>query len=191
MQPTLQAGACCSITKALCAVQAPRRMRAAFFAYFFLLLKKSRSPKASKATNDAFGPNALEKRATSVLMGAARPWTIVIFRARNGKGYRSESMGYHGLSPKPVHLIRRCAGCRTEAVDAPRAHLPIPRPIHHATIASLNRRVKSSAVAGRGESLVTRCWGSVPLTSAGMSLSANPMAASPLGTSSRFIRLTI
>ncbi len=49
---------------------APRRMRAAFFAYFFLLLKKSRSPKASKATHDAVGPNALEKRATSVQMGA-------------------------------------------------------------------------------------------------------------------------
>ncbi len=49
---------------------APRRMRAAFFAYFFLLLKKSRSPKASKATHDAFGPNALEKRATSVRVGA-------------------------------------------------------------------------------------------------------------------------
>ncbi len=45
---------------------APRRMRAAFFAYFFLLLKKSKSPKASKATHDAFGPNALEKRAPSV-----------------------------------------------------------------------------------------------------------------------------
>ena len=35
-------------------------------AYFFLLLKKSRSPKASKATHDALGPNALEKRAPSV-----------------------------------------------------------------------------------------------------------------------------
>ncbi len=49
---------------------APRRMRAAFFAYFFLLLKKSRSPKASEATHDAFGPNVLEKRAMSVRMGA-------------------------------------------------------------------------------------------------------------------------
>ena len=40
------------ITKAICAVQAPRRLRAAFFASFFLLLKKRKSPKASKATND-------------------------------------------------------------------------------------------------------------------------------------------
>ncbi len=62
LQPTLQANACRSITKAICAVLAPRRMRAAFLncsgsctplAYFFLLLKKSRSPKASKATNNA------------------------------------------------------------------------------------------------------------------------------------------
>ncbi len=56
LQLTLQADACRLITKAICAVQAPRRMRAAFFAYFFLLLKKSRSPKASKATNEAVGP---------------------------------------------------------------------------------------------------------------------------------------
>ncbi len=70
LQPTLQAVSCRSATKAICAVLAPRRMRAAFFAYFFLLLKKSRSPKASKATNNALGPNALEKRATAVLMGA-------------------------------------------------------------------------------------------------------------------------
>ena len=69
LQPTSQAVSCRSITKALCAVLAPRRMRAAFFAYFLLLLTKSRSPKASEATNNAVGPNALEKRATSVLMG--------------------------------------------------------------------------------------------------------------------------
>ena len=58
---------------------APRRMRAAFLncwgsctplAYFFLLLKKSKSPKASKATHDAFGPNALEKRAMQMLICA-------------------------------------------------------------------------------------------------------------------------
>ena len=61
-QPTLQAGAYRSVTKALCAVQAPRRLRAAFFAYFFLLLKKSKSPKASKATNEAVGLNALDKQ---------------------------------------------------------------------------------------------------------------------------------
>ena len=34
LQPTLQAGACRPVTKAFCAVLAPRRMRAAFFAYF-------------------------------------------------------------------------------------------------------------------------------------------------------------
>ena len=70
MQPTLQANACRAVTKALCAVQAPRRLRAAFLncwgsctplAYFFLLLKKSRSPKASEATNNALGLNALDK----------------------------------------------------------------------------------------------------------------------------------
>ena len=70
LQPTLQAVSCRAITKAICAVLAPRRMRAAFFAYFFLLLKKSRSPKASEATHEALGPNALEKRATSVRVGA-------------------------------------------------------------------------------------------------------------------------
>ena len=37
LQPTLQANACRTITKAICAVLAPRRMRAAFFAYFLLL----------------------------------------------------------------------------------------------------------------------------------------------------------
>ncbi len=51
LQPTWQANACCATRKAICAVQASRRLRAAFFAYFFLLLKKSRSPKASKATH--------------------------------------------------------------------------------------------------------------------------------------------
>ena len=68
---------------------APRRMRAAFLngsgsctplAYFFLLLKKSRSPhavgtgvaNASKATNNALGPNALEKRAMSVRVGVSK-----------------------------------------------------------------------------------------------------------------------
>ncbi len=70
LQPTSQADSCRVIAKAICAVQAPRRLRAAFFAYFFLLLKKSRSPhavgtgvaNASEATNDAVGPNVLEKR---------------------------------------------------------------------------------------------------------------------------------
>ena len=79
LQPTLQADAYCAITKAIellgqlypaRAVQAPRRLRAAFFAYFFLLLKKSKSPKASKATNDALEPNALNKQARHVLICA-------------------------------------------------------------------------------------------------------------------------
>ncbi len=60
---------------------APRRMRAAFFAYFFLLLKKSRSPKASKATNDAFGPNVLEKRAPSVRVGVYQNLVSFNFRS--------------------------------------------------------------------------------------------------------------
>ena len=62
---------------------APRRMRAAFFAYFLLLLTKSRSPKASKATHDAEGPNVLEKRATSVLMGAYQNLVSFNFRSNN------------------------------------------------------------------------------------------------------------
>ena len=62
MQPILQANACRPATKAICAVQASRRLRAAFFAYFFLLLKKSRSPKASKATTEAVRPNVLDKQ---------------------------------------------------------------------------------------------------------------------------------
>ena len=70
LQLTLQADACRSVTKAICAVLAPRRMRAAFFAYFLLLLTKSRSPKASKATNEALGPNGLKKRAMQVLIYA-------------------------------------------------------------------------------------------------------------------------
>ena len=82
MQPTLQASACRSATKAICAVPASRRMRAAFLncwgsctplAYFFLRLKKSRAPHAvgtgvadaSQATNDAVGPNALDKQRLS------------------------------------------------------------------------------------------------------------------------------
>ena len=65
--PPLQANACRPVTKAICAVQStPRRLRAAFLASFFLLLKKRKSPhavgtgvaNASKATNDAVGPNA-------------------------------------------------------------------------------------------------------------------------------------
>ena len=70
LQPTLQANACRAITKAFCAVQASRRLRAAFFAYFFFLLKKSKSPKASEATNDLLGPNALSEQATQLLICA-------------------------------------------------------------------------------------------------------------------------
>ncbi len=98
LQPTSQANAYRVTTKALCAVLAPRRMRAAFLncsgsctplAYFFLLLKKSRSPhavgtgvaNASKATNNVLGPNALEKRATSVLIGADQ--NLVSFNLRS------------------------------------------------------------------------------------------------------------
>ena len=62
-----QANACHPVTKAICAVQStPRRLRAAFLASFFWLLKKRKSPhavgtgvaNASKAKNDAVGPNA-------------------------------------------------------------------------------------------------------------------------------------
>ena len=38
------------------------------FCLLFLLLKKSRSPKASKATNEAVGPNALNEQATHLLI---------------------------------------------------------------------------------------------------------------------------
>ena len=61
LQPPLQAVSYRAVTKAICAVQASRRLRAAFFAYFFLLLKKSRSPKASEASNNAEGPNVLDQ----------------------------------------------------------------------------------------------------------------------------------
>ena len=70
LQPTLQADAYRSVTKAFCAVQASRRLRAAFLncwgsctplAYFFLLLKKSKSPKASEAINEAIRPNVLDQ----------------------------------------------------------------------------------------------------------------------------------
>ncbi len=40
---------------------------------------------------------------------------------------------------------------------------------HHAVIASSKRRPRSSGLAGRGESFVTRCCGSVPSTSTGIS----------------------
>ena len=70
LQPTLQAGVYRSVTKAICAVQASRRLRAAFFAYFFLLLKKSRSPKASEAIHEALGPNAFNEQATHLLLCA-------------------------------------------------------------------------------------------------------------------------
>ena len=43
---TVKATAWCTTTKTICAVPAPRRLRAAFFAYFLLLLTKSKSPKA-------------------------------------------------------------------------------------------------------------------------------------------------
>ena len=70
LQLPWQANAYRAITKAICAVQAPRRMRAAFLncsgsctplAYFFFLLKKSRSPKASEATNEAFRTKRFRK----------------------------------------------------------------------------------------------------------------------------------
>jgi hypothetical protein len=46
--PTLKATLGGISIEAICAVPAPRRLRAAFFAYFFLLMKKSRSPKAEQ-----------------------------------------------------------------------------------------------------------------------------------------------
>jgi hypothetical protein len=48
---------------------------------------------------------------------------------------------------------------------------PTARPAarYQATIARSNRPAKSSGLAGRGESFVTRCCGTVPSTSAGMS----------------------
>ncbi len=45
----------------------------------------------------------------------------------------------------------------------------VSSPPHQATMASSKSLAKSSGPAGRGESLVTRCWGSVPSTSRGMS----------------------
>src|SRR5699024_6668031 len=41
---------------------------------------------------------------------------------------------------------------------------------HQAIMASSNSLARSSSLAGRGESLVTLCWGRVPATRAGMSL---------------------
>ena len=70
LQLPSQASACRAITKAICAVPVPRRLRAAFFASFFLLLKKRKSPhavgtgvaNASKATHMEAEPNALDKQ---------------------------------------------------------------------------------------------------------------------------------
>ena len=45
----------------------------------------------------------------------------------------------------------------------------VSSPPHQATMAFSKSLAKSSGPAGRGESLVTRCWGSVPSTSRGMS----------------------
>ena len=105
---------------------APRRMRAAFFAYFFLLLKKSRSPKASKATNNAVGPNALEKRATSVWMGADRHLVNLIYGAFSW--YRwppclslNPAVKRSGLCFSPhceFPLLCFCAFCGSQGWDA-------------------------------------------------------------------------
>src|SRR5438445_10273445 len=50
---------------------------------------------------------------------------------------------------------------------------------------SSNRWARSASSAGRGDSLVTRAWGSVPWTSAGMSDLPYPIERSPFGTFSR------
>ena len=47
--------------------------------------------------------------------------------------------------------------------------LRIERTRYHAIIAISNKRARSSSEAGRGDSFVTLCCGSVPFTSAGMS----------------------
>ena len=52
-------------------------------------------------------------------------------------------------------------------------------------MASSNRRASSSGLAGLGESFVTRCCGSVPSTSAGMSALVYPTAFKPFGTARR------
>jgi hypothetical protein len=55
---------------------------------------------------------------------------------------------------------------------------------YHTLIESLNNNARSSANAGLGESLVTRCCGKVPSTKAGISASVYPIADSPFGISS-------
>ena len=56
---------------------------------------------------------------------------------------------------------------------------------HQYRIAARNSSRRSSAVAGRGESLVTRCCGSVPATRASTSSAPNPTAESPFGMPTR------
>ena len=80
LQPTLQAGACRATTKTIERLGQLYPARLLFFRRLFAssLLTKSRSPhavgtgvaNASKATHDAVGPKLLEKRVTSVRVGA-------------------------------------------------------------------------------------------------------------------------
>src|SRR5262245_8786261 len=61
------------------------------------------------------------------------------------------------------------AGIAEEAVGADRARDLGDERGYHATIESSKSRASSSGPAARGDSFVTRCCGSVPSTSAGMS----------------------
>ena len=74
-----------------------------------------------------------------------------------------------------VWLVR-CACCRRLPGDAPHRHHKVRRPFaalrraaYQIDIERSKMPASSSGPAGRGESFVTRCWGNVPCTSAGMS----------------------
>src|SRR5262249_53432103 len=83
---------------------------------------------------------------------------------------------YHEAGPlaetgQTVRLERQQLARRgQQAVSSHRARDLVAERRYHATIDSSNSFAKSSAVAARGESFVTRCCGSVPSTSVGMSL---------------------
>src|SRR5215469_18433890 len=69
---------------------------------------------------------------------------------------------------------RRCRDVSIHDIGMQKTHKQRERPrryiqTYQRDMDCSKRRARSSGLAGRGESFVTRCWGSVPSTSAGIS----------------------
>ena len=103
---------------------------------------------------------------------------------------------YNKLKPLVARMVENATG-RKLSLDG-EVNLEIgfahrymaPLLFYHSVIESKNNCFKSSALAGRGDSFVTRCWGRVPSTSLSTFSGPKPTAVRPLGMPTLRIKST-